>query len=140
MGGRTFPIGRIYGLAFHRAGQVSSGHGLQHTASASISKTSRSSMEVADFAQMYFTESEARTVRERGPARLRTFLQLWSLKEAALKSIGQGLPFGLDVFEFELEGSLRVVDAPGDHGGPERFSAHLFDQADVCAALVLRIL
>ena len=97
-------------------------------------------MEVAELAQMYFTESEARTVREGGPARLRTFLQLWSLKEAALKSIGQGLPFGLDVFEFELEGSLRVVDAPRDHGGAERFSAHLFDQADVCAALVVRIL
>ena len=96
--------------------------------------------EVADLAQMYFTESEARTVREGGPARLRTFLKLWSLKEAALKSIGQGLPFGLDVFEFELEGSLRVVDAPVDHGGPERFSAHLLDHTDVCAALVLRIL
>jgi phosphopantetheinyl transferase len=96
--------------------------------------------EVADLAQMYFTESEARTVREGGPARLRTFLQLWSLKEAALKSIGQGLPFGLEVFEFELEGSLRVVDAPRDHGGAEGFSAHLFDQADVCAALVVRIL
>ena len=95
--------------------------------------------EVTKLAEMYFTASEARTVRERGPARLRTFLQLWSLKEAALKSIGQGLPFGLDVFEFELERSLRVLDAPADHGGPERFSAHLFDQADVCAALVLRI-
>jgi len=95
--------------------------------------------EVAELAQMYFTESERRTVRERGPARLRTFLQLWSLKEAALKSIGQGLSFGLDVFEFELKGSLRVVVAPADHGGPERFSAHLFDQADACAALVLRI-
>lgn len=96
--------------------------------------------EVAELAQMYFTESEARTVREQGPSRLRTFLQLWSLKEAALKSIGQGLPFGLDLFEFELKGSLRVVDAPRDHGGAERFSAHLFDQADACAALVLRIL
>jgi 4'-phosphopantetheinyl transferase len=96
--------------------------------------------EVTELAQMYFTESERRTVREQGPSRLRTFLQLWSLKEAALKSIGQGLPFGLDVFEFELEGRLRVVDAPGDHGGPERFDAHLFDQADACAALVLRIL
>ena len=95
--------------------------------------------EVAKLAAMYFTESEARTVRERGPARLRTFLQLWSLKEAALKSIGHGLPFGLDAFEFELDESPRVVDAPGDHGGPERFSAHLFDQADACAALVLRI-
>ena len=96
--------------------------------------------EVADLAQMYFTESEARTVAEGGTARLRTFLQLWSFKEAALKSIGQGLPFGLDGFEFELEGSLRVVDAPRDHGGPGRFSAHLLDRADVCAALVLRIL
>ena len=79
--------------------------------------------EVAELAQMYFTESEARTVREH-PARLRTFLKLWSLKEAALKSIGQGLSFGLDVFEFELAGRLRVVDAPEDHGGPERFRAH----------------
>ena len=96
-------------------------------------------MDVAELAQMYFTESEARTVGEGGAARLRTFLQLWSLKEAALKSIGQGLPFGLDLFEFELVGSLRVLDAPGDHGGPERFSAHLFDQAGACAALVMRV-
>ena len=96
-------------------------------------------MKVAELAQMYFTESEARIVGE-GRARLRTFLQLWSLKEAALKSIGQGLPFGLDMFEFELEGGLRVVGAPRDHGGVERFSAHLFDQTDACAALVVRSL
>jgi 4'-phosphopantetheinyl transferase len=95
-------------------------------------------IEIADLAQTYFTESEARTVRERGPTRIRTFLQLWNLKEAALKSIGEGLPFGLDAFEFELDESPRVVGAPGDHGGPRRFSAHLFDQADVGAALVLR--
>jgi 4'-phosphopantetheinyl transferase len=94
--------------------------------------------EVADLAQAYFTESEARTVRDAGPTRLRTFRQLWSLKEAALKSIGEGLPFGLDAFEFELDESPRVVGAPRDHGGPRRFSAHLFDQADVGAALVLR--
>jgi 4'-phosphopantetheinyl transferase len=96
--------------------------------------------EVDDLARMYFTESEARTVGEQGTARLRTFLQLWSLKEAALKSIDQGLPFGLDAFEFELDESPRVVAAPGNHGGPEGFSAHLFDRAEVCAALVLRIL
>ncbi|HEY5885683.1 MAG TPA: 4'-phosphopantetheinyl transferase superfamily protein [Pyrinomonadaceae bacterium] len=95
-------------------------------------------IEVGELAKMYFTESETRTVRERGPDRLRTFLQLWSLKEAALKSIGQGLPFGLDVFEFELRRSVRVVDAPRNHGGPKRFSAHVFDQLNVCAALVLR--
>ena len=95
--------------------------------------------EVTDLAQMYFTESEARTVREAGSARLRAFLQLWSLKEAALKSIGEGLPFGLHVFEFEMNGRLRVINAPKDHN-PERFSAHLFDQAGTCAALVLRTL
>jgi 4'-phosphopantetheinyl transferase len=96
--------------------------------------------EVSDLAQMYFTESESCTVRDAGPARLQTFLKLWGLKEAALKSIGQGLPFGLDAFKFELNESPRVVEAPGDHGGPERFRAHLFDQADGCAAVVLRIL
>ena len=120
MGARTFAIGRIFGLAFHRAGQVSSGHGLRNTRARRRSRRPvQIDMEVADLAQTYFTESEARTVRERGPARLRTFLQLWSLKEAALKSIGEGLPFGLDAFEFELDESPRVVDAPGDHGGPE---------------------
>jgi 4'-phosphopantetheinyl transferase len=61
------------------------------------------------------------------------------LKEAALKSIGEGLPFGVDAFEFELDEGPRVIDAPGDYGGPERFRAHLFDPADVCGALVLRI-
>lgn len=96
--------------------------------------------EVTGLAQMYFTESEAQTVRQEGPARLRTFLQLWSLKEAALKSIGQGLPFGLNMFEFDLKRRLRIVDAPGNYGGAARFSAHLFDPADASAALVLRIL
>jgi 4'-phosphopantetheinyl transferase len=96
--------------------------------------------EMTELAQTHFTKSEATVVRDAGPARMQTFLRLWSLKEAALKSIGQGLPFGLDVFEFELEANVRVVDAPGDHGGPERFSAHLFDQAGACAALVLRTL
>jgi len=96
--------------------------------------------DVADLAQMYFTDSEALTVSEGGPAQIRTFLRLWSLKEAALKSIGEGLPFGLDAFEFELDQSPRVVEAPGEHGGPEAFNAHLLDQANLCAALVLRVL
>jgi len=71
-------------------------------------------------------------------ARLRTFFQLWSLKEAALKSIGEGLPLGLDAFQFELTPDVHVVHAPRDHGGPERFSAHVIDGASGCAALVTR--
>ena len=62
----------------------------------------------------------------------------WSLKEAALKSIGEGLPMGLDAFQFELAPNLRVVRVPRDHGGPERFRAHVIDGTDSCAALVIR--
>ncbi len=96
-------------------------------------------LEAAELAQRFFSEAEAKTVAGAGGvARLRTFFQLWSLKEAALKSIGEGLPLGLDAFQFELTPNVRVVHAPRDHGGPERFSAHVIDGASGCAALVTR--
>jgi len=96
-------------------------------------------LEAAELAQRFFSGAEAKTVGGvGGAARLRTFFQLWSLKEAALKSIGEGLPMGLDAFEFELAPNLRVVRAPRDHGGPERFRAHVIDGTDGCAALVIR--
>jgi 4'-phosphopantetheinyl transferase len=98
-------------------------------------------LEAAELAGRYFSKAEAKAVEEVGGlARQRTFFQLWSLKEAALKSIGEGLPFGLDAFEFELVPNLRVVHAPCDHGGPERFSAHLIEGNNSCAALVTRSL
>ena len=79
-------------------------------------------LEATELAQQFFSQAEAKAVKVVGGlARLRTFYQLWSLKEAALKSIGEGLPFGLDAFEFELTPTLRVVHAPPDYGGPERF-------------------
>ena len=96
-------------------------------------------LEAAELARQFFAEAEAKAVEELGgPARLRTFFRLWSLKEAALKSIGEGLPFGLDAFEFELAPNLRVVHAPRDHGGPGRFNAHVIDGTISCAALVTR--
>jgi len=95
-------------------------------------------IEEAELAQTYFTESEIQAVEKGSAACRQTFLQLWCLKEAALKSIGEGLPFGLDSFEFEVNGDLRIVNAPDAHGGPARFSAHLFDRPGVCAALVAR--
>jgi 4'-phosphopantetheinyl transferase len=98
-------------------------------------------LEARELAQQFFSVAEAEAVEEVGGLqRLRTFYQFWSLKEAALKSIGEGLPFGLDAFEFELDPSLRVVHAPPDHGGPERFNAHVIEGADSCAALVIRCL
>jgi len=93
--------------------------------------------EVESLAQTYFTGFEARTVREAGPARVQTFLRLWSLKEAALKSIGEGLPFGLDAFEFELNGNIRVLNAP--YGGPDTFKPYLFDRTHISAAIVARM-
>lgn len=99
-------------------------------------------LEAVELAHRFFSGVEANTIeRVGGFERLQTFLQFWSLKEAALKSIGEGLPFGLDAFEFELGPKLRVVRAPPDHGGPEQFDAHVIEGTDnSCAALVTRSL
>jgi phosphopantetheinyl transferase len=94
-----------------------------------------------ELAQQYFSVAETKAVAAPdGLASLRDFFRLWCLKEAALKSIGEGLPFGLDAFEFELAPRLRVVHAPPDHGGPERFDAHVVEGTDGCTALVIRSL
>jgi 4'-phosphopantetheinyl transferase len=96
-------------------------------------------LEAADLARQFFSVAEAEAVAGAGGLeRLRTFCRFWSLKEAALKSVGEGLPFGLDAFEFELDPNLRVIHAPPDHGGPEQFDAHLIEGTDSYAALVTR--
>jgi phosphopantetheinyl transferase len=98
-------------------------------------------LEAVDLARRFFSGAEAKVVEGvQGQERLRTFFQLWSLKEAALKSIGEGLPFGLDAFQFELDPNPRIVHAPPDHGGPEKFEAHLIEGTDSSAALVTRTL
>jgi phosphopantetheinyl transferase len=96
-------------------------------------------LEAAELAQQFFSQAESEAVKAVGGlSRQRTFCQLWSLKEAALKSIGEGLPFGLDAFEFELAPTLTVVHAPPDYGGPGRFDAQLIRGTDICAAIVVR--
>jgi 4'-phosphopantetheinyl transferase len=96
-------------------------------------------VEAAELAQQFFSAAEANAVeRANGLKRQQTFFQFWSLKEAALKSIGEGLPFGLDAFEFELEPNLRVVHVPPGYGGLERFSAHTIEGNESCTAIVIR--
>ena len=96
-------------------------------------------LEATDLAQRFFSAAEARAVEgPGGVANLQAFFRFWSLKEAALKSIGEGLPFGLDAFEFELEPDLRVIHAPPRRGGPGQFTAHFIEGTEACAALVIR--
>ena len=95
------------------------------------------SVEADKLSQKYFSPAEAKAVEDAGMAGARTFLQLWTLKEAALKSIGEGLPFGLDAFRFDLTAGLRVIDAPRANGGAERFRAYAIDVAGSSAALAL---
>ena len=97
-------------------------------------------VEPGELAQHFFSEAEAKAVESAGgEARLRTFFRLWCLKEAALKSIGEGLPFGLDTFEFEVSPNIRVVQAPHNCGGWKQFAAYVIDGIDnSCAALVVR--
>jgi len=98
-------------------------------------------LEPVELAHLFYSEAETSIVEgPGGQASHQTFFQFWSLKEAALKSIGEGLPFGLDAFEFKLAPSPRVVHAPLDHGGSERFSAHMIEGTEGCAALVVRSL
>jgi 4'-phosphopantetheinyl transferase len=120
------------GLGF--LGAWSSTHGI----GADLEDQTRN-LEAVELAHRFFAEAEGNAVqRVDGLERLRIFYQFWCLKEAALKSIGKGLPFGLDAFEFELDPHLRIVQAPPDHGEPEQFEAHLIEGIDGCAALVTR--
>jgi len=96
-------------------------------------------LKASELAQQFFTVAEAKAIEyPGGVVSLRTFFKYWSLKEAALKSIGEGIPFGLDAFEFELDQVPRIVHAPLGHGGPGQFMAHMLDGIDHCAALVTR--
>jgi len=91
-----------------------------------------------ELAWQFFSVAEAKAVEGQGGlANLRTFFQFWTLKEAALKSIGEGLPFGLDAFEFALDPRLRVVHAPPEYGGPGRFSAHVIEGTESFTAVVI---
>lgn len=65
---------------------------------------------VDDIAQRYFCAAESRALSAL-PAELRAaaFLRLWTGKEAVLKALGEGLSFGLDRVEFELDAAGHVV-------------------------------
>ena len=64
------------------------------------------------------------------------FYRLWCLKEAALKSIGEGLPFGMERFEFETGVGARCLSAPGRCGAPDHISCFEYRVNEAYVALV----
>lgn len=97
--------------------------------------------EAPELARRFFTAAEADAIQGLvGVERSETFFRFWTLKEAALKSIGEGLPYGLDAFEFELIPVPRVVRAPVACGGPASFDSSFIEGTKGCAALVTRSL
>jgi phosphopantetheine--protein transferase-like protein len=108
-----------------------------HSVGVDLEDESRN-VEAVTLARRYFCEGERRAIESLDePEQLQLFFRYWCLKEAALKSIGEGLPSGLDAFEFDVHPKPRVLRAPSIHGGAPRFEAHLIDGTVFCAALVL---
>lgn len=104
-------------------------------------ETPAENIQTEELAQQYYAAAEMRAVLTNdSQLRVKTFYQLWCLKEAALKSIDEGLPYGLDRFEFEMTPKPRVIDAPVEFGGQPVFSAAMIDRTPQYAALVTRSL
>ena len=100
-------------------------------------------VDAGQISALFFSKAETHAIEKMdGRRRQQAFFRLWTLKEAALKSIGEGLPFGLDAFEFEFEPDLDptpgIIGVPPGFGGPELFSAHLFKGIECCGAMVVR--
>jgi phosphopantetheine--protein transferase-like protein len=96
-------------------------------------------VETIELAERFFAPAEAAAVRlATATMRRQVFFQLWSLKEAALKSIGEGLPFGLEAFQFELQPCLRLIRAPVEPRGSNEFQLHLIEVDSSSGALVIR--
>ena len=95
-------------------------------------------VEALELAQQFFTPFEFNLVEDEANDEnaKRVFFQLWCLKEAALKSIGEGLPFGMDKFQFELEPAPRVTASPNNHSGNQKFESYLFNREELVTALV----
>lgn len=83
-------------------------------------------LSLLEIAHRFFAADEAEALRRLPEeARLRTFLRLWTCKEAVLKALGQGLNFGLDRLAF-------AIDARGEVGSLLRIASEAGAAADWC--------
>lgn len=87
-------------------------------------------------ARRYFSPREAAALDALPPeARPRRFLRLWTLKEAYLKAVGEGLPGGLDRMTFTLDEGAEIRFEPGDGAPADRWLFREFDQDGFLLAL-----
>ncbi len=102
-------------------------------------ETADHGLETTQIARGMYSSREARLVEQSGGSdRLRIFLQFWTLKEAALKSIGEGMAFGMDAFQFEPAAVPLVVATPPEHGTPADFCACYIKGTPGLASMVMR--
>ncbi|MBS0583284.1 MAG: 4'-phosphopantetheinyl transferase superfamily protein [Proteobacteria bacterium] len=96
-----------------------------------------------EIARRYFTVDEAAALaRLPGDRLARSFIELWSAKEAVLKAIGRGIAFGLDRVGFELDGegrTRRLLHLAAEAGTPAQWRlVRLSPQAGITGALAWR--
>jgi 4'-phosphopantetheinyl transferase len=73
-------------------------------------------------------------------SRIPAFFQLWTCKEALVKTAGQGIRLGLSQCEFDLSGEPRVVAVPPGCGGAQDWRIRILPLAKgYSAALVSRL-
>ena len=82
-----------------------------------------------NLARRFFAPSEAVTVEEADPENKgELFLRYWTLKEAYVKAVGQGITLGLDTFAFQLsdqEPPRVAFTRPEIHSRPDGW--HFFE-------------
>jgi 4'-phosphopantetheinyl transferase len=97
-------------------------------------------VEYMALAQRFFAAGEARHLQElREEERREAFFAIWTLKEAFVKGIGQGLTFPLDAFCFDLEMDRLIRFRPlADFVSPDWY----FQQFDLgprhCGAIAVQ--
>ena len=96
-------------------------------------------VEDMELCRFYFEARETAAVLSlTGAERRKAFFRLWTAKEAALKSIGEGIPHGLATFVLDLKLCPQIIQAPAAFGDVRRIQVHLVEGTDGCTSLVSR--
>ena len=91
-----------------------------------------------DIANRFFSAAESRWLNQQSENKRSAFLSLWCLKEAALRRIGVGIPFGLDKFTFYPDGEDLLTVVPAEFAKASDFDAHLVSTFPVSTAFIFK--